>query len=129
MLHVANTRVRFEARETVFAQGDPCAAVMYLRSGRVRLTVTSREGREAVVGILDAGAFFGEGALAGQRRRTATATTMTGSTISVVETGEMRRRLHEETAFADWFRSHLLARSIRVEADLVRRLASRGGRR
>ena len=87
------------------------------------------QGREAVVGILTTGAFFGEGALAGQRRRRATAKTMTGSTIGVVKTGEMRRRLHEEMAFADRFRSHMLARNIRIEADLVDQLFNRSEKR
>ena len=119
VMHVANTSVRFKPLETVFAQGDPCTGVMYIQKGRVTLTTTSHQGRAAVVATLAAGAFFGEGALAGQRRRRATAKTMTGSTIGVVRTGEMRRRLHEELAFADWFRSHMLARNIRLEADLV----------
>ena len=110
--------------ETIFAQGDSCTGVMYVQKGRVTLTATS-QGRAAVVGTLTAGAFFGEGALAGQRRRRATARTMTGSTIGVVKTGEMRRRLHEEMAFADWFRSHMLARNISLEADLVDQLFNR----
>jgi CRP/FNR family transcriptional regulator, cyclic AMP receptor protein len=109
-LHVENTRVRFRPFETIFTQGDSCAAVMYIQQGRVKLTVMSHEGREAVVGILTAGAFFGEGALAGQRRRRATAKTMTSSTIAVVKVAEMRRGLHEDSALSDWFRSHLLTR-------------------
>jgi CRP/FNR family cyclic AMP-dependent transcriptional regulator len=110
--------VHFRANETVFAQGDPSAAVMYIRTGRVRL-VTSRSGREVVVAMLHAGSFFGEGALGGQRRRRATARAMTAATITIVKTGEMRRRLHDETALSDSFRAHLLARNIRIEADLV----------
>ena len=77
-----------------------------------------------MVGILKAGAFFGEGALAGQRRRRATAETTTGSTITIVKTGEMRRRMHEDVVLSDWFRSHLLARNNRIEADLVDQLFS-----
>lgn len=129
LLHVANTRVRYRPHETVFAQGDRCAGVMYIQKGRVKLSVTSRGGREAVVAILPAGAFFGEGALAGQQRRRATAETMTASTIAMVKTAEMRRRLHDETALADWFRSHLLARNIRIEADLLGELFNRTERR
>jgi CRP-like cAMP-binding protein len=117
--HVANTRVRFKPLETVFAQGDSCADVMYIQKGRVKLTVASPGGREAVVGILAAGAFFGEAALAGKRRRTATATAMTGSTIGVVKTAEMRRGLHQESALADWFRLHLLARNTQIQSALV----------
>jgi CRP-like cAMP-binding protein len=122
VMHVANTSMRFKPFETIFAQGDSCTGVMYLEKGHVTLTTTSHQGRAAVVGTLTAGAFFGEGVLAGQRRRRATAKTTTGSTIGIVKTGEMRRCLHEETAFADWFRSHLLARNIRIEADLVNHL-------
>jgi len=129
LLHVANTRVRYRPHETVFAQGDRCGAVMYIQKGRVKLSVTSQGGREAVVAILQAGAFFGEGALAGQQRRRATAETMTASTIAMVKTAEMRRRLHDEAALADWFRSHLLARHIRIEADLLGELFNRSERR
>jgi len=124
-MHVANTSVHFKPFETVFAQGDSCTSVMYIQKGRVTLTATSRQGHAAVVGTLAAGAFFGEGALAGQRLRRATAKTTTGSTIGIVKTGEMRRCLHEETAFADWFRSHMLATNIRIEADLVDQLFNR----
>jgi len=128
-MHVANTSVRFKPFETVFAQGDSCSSVMYIQTGRVTLTTTSRQGRAALVSTLAAGAFFGQGALAGQRRRRATAKTTTGSTIGIVKTGEMRRCLHEETAFADWFRSHLLATNIRIEADLVDQLFDRSEQR
>jgi len=129
LLHVANTCVRYRPHETVFAQGDRCAAVMYIQAGRVKLTVTSRGGREAVVAILNAGAFFGEGALAGQQRRRATAETMTASTIAMVKTAEMRRRLHDQTALAESFRAHLLTRNIRIEADLLGELFNRAERR
>lgn len=124
VMHVAHTSVRFKPLEIIFAQGDPCAGVMYIQTGRVTLTSTSRQGRDAVVGTLKAGAFFGEGALAGQRRRRATAKTTTGSTIGMVKTGEMRRSLHLEIAFADWFRSHLLVRNLRIEAGLVDQLST-----
>ena len=122
MMHVANTSVRFKPFETIFAQGDSCTGVMYIQTGRVTLTARSRQGRAALVGTLTAGAFFGEGALAGQRRRRATAQTMIGSRIGLVTTSEMRRRLHEDSAFADVFRSHMLARNARLEADLVDQL-------
>lgn len=122
VLHVANTTVQFKPFESVFAQGDACGAVMYIEKGRVKLTVRSRGGREAVVGILTAGSFFGEGALAGQRRRRTTARTMTGSTIGVVKTAEMRRRLHDQPALSDWFRLHLLSRNNAIEAELVERV-------
>ena len=126
VLHVAHTTVRFKAHETVFAQGDRCAAVMYIEKGRVKLTVTSPCGRKAVVAILHAGAFFGEAALAGQRRRTSTAETVTASTITMVKTAAMRRGLCEEKALAACFRAHLLAINSRIEADLVATVTRRG---
>lgn len=121
--------VRYTPNQTIFAQGDRCAAVMYIRKGRVKLSVTSRGGREVIVAMLRAGEFFGEGALAGQRRRRSTAKAVTAATISIVRTAEMRRRLHDETVLSDSFRSHLLMRNIRIEADLVGDLFSGAERR
>jgi CRP-like cAMP-binding protein len=92
---------------------------MYIRRGRVKLTVTSRAGRDAVIAVLHAGAFFGEGALAGKRRRTCTAEAVTASTIAMVQTSEMRRGLQQDVGLADRFRSQMLARNIRAEADLI----------
>ena len=128
-LHAAGTSVRFEPQETIFAQGDRCAAVMFIDTGRVRLSVISPEGRSAVVATLQAGAFFGEGALAGQRLRTSTAEALTRSTITMVRTGEMRRRLHDQVALSDWFRSHLLATNVRIEQDLVGQVFNRSEKR
>jgi len=125
----AGLAVRYPANQTVFVQGDRCAGVMRIRKGRVQLSVASPNGREVVVAILHAGAFFGEGALAGQRRRRSTARTVTAATITTVKTGEMRRRLHEETALSDTFRAHLLARHVRIEADLVGELFNGSERR
>jgi CRP/FNR family cyclic AMP-dependent transcriptional regulator len=124
-LHVANTVVRYKPCETVFAQGDPCAGVMYIRTGRVKLTVTSRTGRVAIVAVLRAGSFFGEGALVGQRRRTCKAETLNVSSIAIVKTHEMRRGLSETIVLADWFRRHLLARNARTESDLIDQLFNR----
>ena len=123
--HVATTSVRYRPLQTIFAQGDRCASVMFIRKGRVSLTVTSRDGRQAMVGILQPGAFFGEGALAGQRLRRATARAMIPSTIAVVRTAEMRRGLHEKAALSDWFRTHMLARNTRIEEDIVGQLFNR----
>jgi CRP/FNR family cyclic AMP-dependent transcriptional regulator len=128
-LRVAHTSVRFGPNETVFAKGDRSAAVMYIQTGRIKLSVMSPGGREVVVAVLRAGTFFGEGALARQTRRKSTASTMTAATVAVVTTAEMRRRLRDQSAFADWFRSHLLARNIRIEADLVGELFNRCERR
>jgi len=118
-MHVAKTTIRLGPLETIFAQGDPCTAVMYIERGRVRLSVRSPGGKSSVVAMLHSGAFFGEGSLAGQRRRKSTAETTTSCTIAVVKTAEMRRRLLEEPALSDWFRSYLLARNVRIEQDLV----------
>ena len=125
VLHVAHTSVRYGPSETVFAQGDRCAAVMYIRKGRVKLTVTSRAGQEAVLAILHAGAFFGEGALAGQRRRRSTAETLTASTIATVKTTAMRRALQQDVTLADRFRSQMLARNMRSEAELIDQVFNR----
>ena len=119
MRHVVSTSVRFEPAETIFAQGDRSTTVMYIERGRVRLSVAAPNRRTTVVAVLHAGSFFGEGALAGQRFRRSTAEAVTSTTIAVVKTGELRQRLHAERALSDWFRSHLLARNIRIERDLV----------
>lgn len=128
-LHVAHGTRRYKPFETIFAQGDACAAVMYIQRGRVKLTATSHQGRDAVVGILRPGAFFGEGALAGQRRRRATAQAMTGSTIAIVTITEMRRRLHEGSTLSDSFRAHMLTRNSEIEAHLVAQLFNRSEKR
>lgn len=114
--------MRFKPFTTVFAQGDRCADVMFIEKGRVQLSVTSPAGKAAVVATLDAGSFFGEGALAGQRRRKSTAETMTGSTITIVKTAELRRRRLDQAALSDRFRSHMLARNIRIEEDIIGQL-------
>src|SRR5687767_13320305 len=106
----SGTSLRYGPNETIFTQGDACGSVMYIRRGRVQLSVTSRGGREVVVARLHAGSFFGEGALAGQRRRRSTAKAVTASTITIVKTGEMRRRLHGDMVLSDSFRGHLLTR-------------------
>ena len=106
----------------IFAQGDPASSVMYVETGVVRLSVLSHAGKEAVVAVLDAGHFFGEGCLAGQTQRMATATAMTPSTILAVEKPEMVRQLHARPAFADRFLTHMLTRNIRIEEDLIDQL-------
>src|SRR5689334_14458736 len=106
-LDVPNTIVRYQPGETVFAQGDRCADVMYIRHGRVKLTVTSRTGRLAVIAILRAGSFFGEGALAGRRRRHYSAETLSISTISKVKTSDMRSGLSQQAVLARGFLLHL----------------------
>jgi CRP/FNR family transcriptional regulator, cyclic AMP receptor protein len=115
-------RVEHEPATTIFAQGDPATSVMYVEKGAVRLSVLSHAGKEAVVALLDVGHFFGEGCLAGQSHRMATATTMAASTILAVEKSEMVRQLHAVPTFADRFLTHMLTRNIRIEEDLVDQL-------
>jgi CRP/FNR family transcriptional regulator, cyclic AMP receptor protein len=119
---IAMRVVRYRRTETVFAQGDACAGVIYLQKGRVTLTVRSDAGREAVVAKLHAGQFFGEGCLAGQTVRTTSATATTASTVRVVETTAMIRLLHDHPALAECFIAHVLARNIRIEQDLLAHL-------
>ena len=106
----------------VFSQGDPADAVFYIQKGKVKVTVVSEQGKEAVVAILEANEFFGEGCLAGQAKRIATVTTMTESVIVRLEKAAILRVIHQEPAFAELFIAHLLDRTIRVEADLVDQL-------
>ena len=108
--------------EIVFSQGDPADAVFYIQSGKVKVTVVSEQGKEAVVAMLGTNDFFGEGCLAGQARRIATVATMTDSVIVRLEKAAIVRVIHREPAFSEMFIAHLLARAIRVEADLVDQL-------
>ena len=106
----------------MFSQGDLADSVLYIRSGKVKITVLSEQGKEAVVAILGPDEFCGEGCLAGQPRRMATATAMMECEIMTVAKPTFVRVLHDEPAFSEMFVSHLLARTIRVEADLVDQL-------
>jgi CRP/FNR family transcriptional regulator, cyclic AMP receptor protein len=106
----------------IFAQGDPAASVMYVEDGTVRLSVLSHAGKEAIIAILEAGYFFGEGCLVGQSHRMATASAMVASSVIVVSKPDMQRHLHARPTFADRFLSHMLARNIRIEADLIDQL-------
>jgi len=128
-LHVEHRTERYGPSEAVFTQGDGCDGILFVQTGRVKLTVTSPAGLDAVVGVLGAGAFFGEGALAGQRLRRMTARTITDTTIGVVTTAEMRRRLREEPALADLFRAHVLTRNSQIEGELADPTFSRSEQR
>jgi len=108
--------------QTVFRQGDPANSVFYIQSGKVKATVISEQGKEAVVAILEADDFFGEGCLAGQPLRLSTVSAMTECVIVRIEKSDITRVIHEEPAFAELFISHLLSRNSRVEADLVDQL-------
>ena len=112
-------RAEYEPAAKIFAQGDPATTVMYVEKGAVRLSVLSHAGKEAVLALLDVGHFFGEGCLAGQSQRMATATAIAPSTILAVEKSEMVRQLQAAPLFADRFLSHMLTRNIRIEEDLV----------
>ena len=113
---------KYRKNETVFSQSRPADAVFYIQKGKVKITVVSEQGKEAVVAILGPDEFCGEGCLTGQPLRLATATAMTDCEIMRLEKAAMIRVLHEEPAFSEMFVSHLLARTIRVEADLVDQL-------
>ena len=119
---VAKEIVTYGKGETVFTQGDRCDAVMYIQAGGVKLSVLSKGGREAVVAMLGVGEFFGEGCLAGQSVRMGTATALSPSTILLVDKDEMVDLLHKQHALSDRFITHMLARNIRIEEDLIDQL-------
>jgi len=113
---------KYRKGQVVFSQGAPADAVFYILNGKVKLTVLSKLGKEAVVAVLGTDDFFGEGCLAGQNRRIATVRSMTDSVITRLEKSAIVRMIHEEPQFSEMFIAHLLSRSIRVEADLVDQL-------
>jgi CRP-like cAMP-binding protein len=114
--------VAYAPSQVIFTQGEPCLSVLYVLSGAVKLSVLSPSGKEAVVAMFGPGDFFGEGCLAGQPVRIATAAAVTASTILVVQKAAMIKLLHSQRAFSDRFITHMLARNIRVEEDLVDQL-------
>ena len=114
--------VAYRRREIIFSQGDPGNDVRYLQKGAVKLSVLSQIGKEAVVAMLVPGDFFGEGVLAGQSVRIGTATAVVASRVLIIEKESMIRLLHSEPSFSDRFISYMLARNIRIEADLVDQL-------
>src|SRR4029450_10788633 len=126
---VARTLVDYQPAAAIYSQGDPSDTVLYIQHGSVKLSVLSKTGKEAVVGMLGPGDFFGEGALAGQPVRLATATAMTASTILVVPKRQMIRLLHRQHALSDRFIAYLLARHSRLEEDLVDQLFSASEKR
>jgi CRP/FNR family transcriptional regulator, cyclic AMP receptor protein len=114
--------VQYRKGAVVFSQGDAGNDVRYIQKGAIKLSVLSKVGKEAVVALLDPGDFFGEGSLAGQTVRIGTATALMASSVLIIEKEAMVRLLREEPAFSDRFISHMLARNIRIEADLVDQL-------
>jgi len=117
-----NATAEYGAKRKIFWQGQPADSVFYLRHGKVKLSVTSKQGREAIVAVLSAGDFFGEGCLAGQPLRIATAVAMSDCALIRIERPSMTRMLHEQHDVSELFLSHLLSRNIRYEADLVDQL-------
>jgi CRP-like cAMP-binding protein len=112
----------FPKKQTIFAQGDSGDAVFYIKDGKVKLTVVSKIGREATIGILNKGDFFGEGCLTGQALRLCSATAMTDCSVMKIDKKSMTEVLHREHAFSDMFVAYLLTRNIRYEEDLVDQL-------
>src|SRR3984893_5664514 len=112
----------FPKKQTIFVQGDPSDAVFYLQKGKVKLTVVSTVGKEATIGILNEGSFFGEGCLTGHPLRLCAATAMTDCAVMRIEKNAMVEVLHREHAFSDMFVAYLLTRNIRYEEDLVDQL-------
>jgi CRP/FNR family cyclic AMP-dependent transcriptional regulator len=123
------TVIECGANRNIFRQGQPADSLFYLRRGKVKITVISREGKEAIVAILGAGDFFGEGCMAGQNVRMATATAMTDCTLFSIGRRLMTRMLHERQEVSELFVAHLLSRNIRYEADLVDHLFNSSERR
>jgi len=116
------TVLEYGANRTIFVQGDPADSIFYLHQGKVKLAVTSQQGKEAIVTILDSDEFFGEGCLGGQPLRIATAITVTDSTLHRIEKSLMVRLLHEQHEISELFITHLLTRNTRFEEDLVDQL-------
>ena len=114
--------IEYRANDRIFVQGDPADALLYIKEGKVKVSVVSKQGKEAVVAILKDGDFFGEGCLAGQQVRMATAVAIAECSITRVSKSVVVRLLHEEPSFANMFMAHLLSRNIKIEEDLVDQL-------
>jgi CRP-like cAMP-binding protein len=112
----------FPKKQTIFVQGESSDAVFYIQNGKVKLTVVSETGKEATIGILNEGEFFGEGCLTGQPVRLGSATAMTDCSVMRIDKRAMMEVLHREHAFSDMFVAYLLTRNIRYEEDLVDQL-------
>ena len=119
---VGKTVVNLKKKDAAFSQGDASDAVFFIKKGKLQLTVVSKAGKEATLGILSAGEFFGEGGLAGQHLRMGSATAMTDCELLRIDKKEMMLALHRESTFSDLFVAYLLARNIRYEEDLVDQL-------
>jgi CRP-like cAMP-binding protein len=113
---------KFPKGAVIFEQGGPADAIFFIRGGKVKITVLSTRGKEAVVGVLSVGQFFGEGALNGQKVRMSNATSMDDCTIVTLSRSLMLRTLNEQPGFSNFFIEHLLSRNLRIEEDLVDQL-------
>jgi len=113
---------KYKRHQAVFSQGEPADAVFYIQKGKIKITVISGQGKEAIVAVLGVDEFCGEGCLAGQPRRMATASAMTECEVMRLEKTAILRVLHDEPAFSEMFVMHLLTRTIRIEEDLVDQL-------
>ena len=116
------TLLTVPGKHTIFGQGEAADAVFYLRTGKVKLTVVSAQGKEAVVGIVEQDGFVGESCLAGYPMRTATATTLEDSTLVRIDKEAMSQALHDDPAFADFFLSYLLAHTMRIQENVMAQL-------
>lgn len=116
------TILDFQKEQTLFSQGDRADSVFYILKGKIKITVLSRQGKEAVIAMLRPDGFFGEGCLAGQRLRMATATATTDGSLVRLEKKAIIRLLHDEPTFSELFMSYVLSRNIRIEEDLVDQL-------
>jgi len=116
------TRTDYRKNQKVFSQGDPAESIFYVQKGRVKLTVVSKDGKEAVIAILGPGDFFGEGCLAGQLQRMSTASAISESSVTRLAKTGVIRALRDDPAFSEQFLHHLLTRNIRIEEDLVDQL-------
>jgi CRP-like cAMP-binding protein len=116
------TLADYKKKQTIFSQGDPADAIFYIQDGKVKLTVVSKQGKEAVVAILGPDDFFGEGCLAGQPTRMCSASALSECKIMRLEKASVIRMLHSEPAFSELFLHYLLSRNVRIEEDLVDQL-------
>ena len=119
---VGKTVVEFQKNQTVFSQGDAADTVFYIQQGRVKLTVVSEQGKEAVVAILEAGQFFGEGCMNGHPKRIATTTAMEDCVVTVITKAAMIAVIHDEPTFSELFIAYLLSRNSRIQEDLIDQL-------
>jgi CRP/FNR family transcriptional regulator, cyclic AMP receptor protein len=126
---LGKTIQEFQKNQTLFVQGDVADTVFYLQTGKIKLTVLSEQGKEAVIGILEPGQFFGEGCMNGHPLRIATTTAMENSIVTAITKGAMIATLHDEPKFAELFLAYLLTRNSRIEEDLIDQLFNSSERR